>query len=317
MKYLQEQLVILTRDRKGLSKQVIAAILTQALAMTINQVTQAAKNKGITGNPLTALMDKNPQHLNLILAAAVNAATAKVTKGEVKQLVNPETTAAAALAAKAQHSKPIRQPIVQTPHVPDRPPSQLSASASSHPNNYLHDKQPGSFDPSSLSRFFQPRQNARATSSVAATSVPAAASQNVDAQPKPKPAQDNDLESESGTSSSSSSSSESGSESDSGSDDGSASGSGDNSSTSSESESESDSGSEVDEKNNKNEKIDSESIKNNESKDDIPSKDENSSNDNREISKTDEEGHDSKRRKVSEDINEGITEVNVSLEEKF
>ncbi|CAI7394720.1 BBT_collapsed_G0057020.mRNA.1.CDS.1 [Saccharomyces cerevisiae] len=317
MKYLQEQLVILTRDRKGLSKQVIAAILTQALAMTINQVTQAAKNKGITGNPLTALMDKNPQHLNLILAAAVNAATAKVTKGEVKQLVNPETTAAAALAAKAQHSKPIRQPIVQTPHVPDRPPSQLSASASSHPNNYLHDKQPGSFDPSSLSRFFQPRQNARATSSVAATSVPAAASQNVDAQPKPKPVQDNDLESESGTSSSSSSSSESGSESDSGSDDGSASGSGDNSSTSSESESESDSGSEVDEKNNKNEKIDSESIKNNESKDDIPSKDENSSNDNREISKTDEEGHDSKRRKVSEDINEGITEVNVSLGEKL
>ncbi|CAI7340666.1 CGH_1_collapsed_G0016060.mRNA.1.CDS.1 [Saccharomyces cerevisiae] len=187
MKYLQEQLVILTRDRKGLSKQVIAAILTQALAMTINQVTQAAKNKGITGNPLTALMDKNPQHLNLILAAAVNAATAKVTKGEVKQLVNPETTAAAALAAKAQHSKPIRQPIVQTPHVPDRPPSQLSASASSHPNNYLHDKQP----------------------------------------------------------------------------------------------------------------------------------DENSSNDNREISKTDEEGHDSKRRKVSEDINEGITEVNVSLGEKL
>ncbi|CAI4858469.1 ADM_collapsed_G0058340.mRNA.1.CDS.1 [Saccharomyces cerevisiae] len=155
-------------------------------------------------------MDKNPQHLNLILAAAVNAATAKVTKGEVKQLVNPETTAAAALAAKAQHSKPIRQPIVQTPHVPDRPPSQLSASASSHPNNYLHDKQPGSFDPSSLSRFFQPRQNARATSSVAATS-----------------------------------------------------------------------------------------------------------NDNREISKTDEEGHDSKRRKVSEDINEGITEVNVSLGEKL
>lgn len=58
-------------------------------------------------------------------------------------------------------------------------------------------------------------------------------------------------------------------------------------------------------------------LKNNESKDDIPSKDENSSNDNREISKTDEEGHDSKRRKVSEDINEGITEVNVSLEEKL
>ena len=48
LKYLQEQLMILTKDRKGLSKQVIANILTQALAMTINQVTQAAKNKGIS-----------------------------------------------------------------------------------------------------------------------------------------------------------------------------------------------------------------------------------------------------------------------------
>ena len=313
MKYLQEQLVILTRDRKGLSKQVIAAILTQALAMTINQVTQAAKNKGITGNPLTALMDKNPQHLNLILAAAVNAATAKVTKGEVKQLVNPETTAAAALAAKAQHSKPIRQPIVQTPHVPDRPPSQLSASASSHPTNYLHDKPPGSFDPSSLSRFFQPRQNARAAFSAAAASVPVTVSQNVDVQPKPKPAQDNDLESESGTSSSGESSSESGSESDSGSDDGSGSGSGDDSSTSSESESESDSGSEVDEKNSKNNKSDSADIKHNESKDDIPPSDENGNNDKHEIPETDEEGHDSKRQKVSEDINQ----ANVTVGENF
>lgn len=243
MKYLQEQLVILTRDRKGLSKQVIAAILTQALAMTINQVTQAAKNKGITGNPLTALMDKNPQHLNLILAAAVNAATAKVTKGEVKQLVNPETTAA--LAAKAQNSKPITQPIVQTPNVPDRPAPQPSASASSHNINYMHDKPPGPFDPSSLSRFFQPRQNARVASPAAAP-VPVTVTQSVDIPPKPKPTQNSGGESESGSSSSTASSSESESDSDSGSDDGSGSGSdasGDGSSTSSESESESDSGS--------------------------------------------------------------------------
>ena len=309
MKYLQEQLVILTRDRKGLSKQVIAAILTQALAMTINQVTQAAKNKGITGNPLTALMDKNPQHLNLILAAAVNAATAKVTKGEVKQLVNSETTAA--LAAKAQNSKPIPQPIVQTPHVPDRPLSQLSTSTSSHPNNHLHDKARGSFDPSSLSRFFQPRQNARVTSPATA-SVATTVAQNVDIQLKPRSAQENNIESDSSTSSSGSSSSGSGSESDSASDDGSGSGSGDDSSTSSESESESDSGSEVDEKDNKGDKGDNGGIEHNESND-ILRNNENGNSTGRKILETNEEDHDSKRRKMSEVTNQ----VNVVVEEKI
>ncbi|EHM99770.1 Fhl1p [Saccharomyces cerevisiae x Saccharomyces kudriavzevii VIN7] len=306
MKYLQEQLVILTRDRKGLSKQVIAAILTQALAMTINQVTQAAKNKGITGNPLTALMDKNPQHLNLILAAAVNAATAKVTKGEVKQLVDPETTAA--LAAKAQHSKPIPRPIVQTPNVPDIPASQLSSSSSSHSNNYMHDKPAGSFDPSSLSRFFQPRQNAR-VASPAIIPVPATISQNVDILPKPKPIRDSGDESESDSSSSGGSSSGSGSDSDSGSDDESVSGS-DDDSTSSESESGSDSGSEMDEKDDKGDNRDA---KRSETEGKLAHHSENGNNNGRQTLEPDEEGHDSKRRKIDEEI----SPVNVAVEESI
>ncbi|CAI1779358.1 hypothetical protein SEUBUCD650_0P03720 [Saccharomyces eubayanus] len=307
MKYLQEQLVILTRDRKGLSKQVIAAILTQALAMTINQVTQAAKNKGITGNPLTALMDKNPQHLNLILAAAVNAATAKVTKGEVKKLVNPETTAA--LAAKAQNSKPITQPIVQTPNVPERPAPQPSASASSHSINYMHDKPPGPFDPSSLSRFFQPRQNARVASPATAP-VPVTIAQSIDLPPKPTPTQNSGGESESGSSSSTASSSESESDSDSCSDDGSGSGSdgsGDGSSTSSESESDSDSGSEIDEKEDKGQ---SENARHNDTEDDVVHNNDGSSN-GHDTLETDEEGHDSKRRKIDEEIDS----VNIVSEE--
>ncbi|SCU90472.1 LANO_0D08878g1_1 [Lachancea nothofagi CBS 11611] len=150
MKYLQEQLMILTKDRKGLDKHVMASILTQALAMTINQVTQAAKTKGITGNPLTALIDKNPQHLNLILAAAVNAATVKVTNGSVKQLVSmPPPTASPATG----HSNP-----------PVNSSSILSTSNSpSHftPPASLLNKSSDSFDPSSLSKFFQPKQPPR------------------------------------------------------------------------------------------------------------------------------------------------------------
>lgn len=148
MKYLQEQLMILTKDRKGLSKQVFASILTQALAMTINQVSQAAKSKGITGNPLTALMNKNPQHLNLILAAAVNAATSKVTNGKVKQLVDMS------LITKQAIKPPPTLPV-------KRPTPSYNGSGNA---NLSHARPPeGSFDPTSLSRFFQPRQPRVAT----------------------------------------------------------------------------------------------------------------------------------------------------------
>lgn len=157
MKYLQEQLMILTKDRKGLSKQVIASILTQALAMTINQVTQAARNKGITGNPLTALMDKNPQHLNLILAAAVNAATSKVTNGKVKQLVSIPLT--------SEISKQVKNPTANmslnraTMPSPSNNGNRTSSDSIRSVNGAKSAN--SSFDPTSLSRFFQPRQPAR------------------------------------------------------------------------------------------------------------------------------------------------------------
>lgn len=154
MKYLQEQLMVLTRDRKGLSKQVIASILTQALAMTINQVSQAAKSKGITGNPLTALMDKNPQHLNLILAAAVNAATSKVTNGKIKQLVD--------MSQISDITKQVT-PVAARRPASSSPPQSFSSRA----------KGDSSFDPTSLSRFFQPRQPSRmATPPAAESTVP-------------------------------------------------------------------------------------------------------------------------------------------------
>lgn len=148
MKYLQEQLMILTKDRKGLSKQVFASILTQALAMTINQVSQAAKSKGITGNPLTALMNKNPQHLNLILAAAVNAATSKVTNGKVKQLVDISL-----MAKQAAKPPPPSVTVRKTTPAYNSSSGGMSSSGAKPPE--------GSFDPTSLSRFFQPRQPTR------------------------------------------------------------------------------------------------------------------------------------------------------------
>lgn len=187
MKYLQEQLVVLTRDRKGLSKQAIASILTQALAMTINQVSQAAKNKGITGNPLTALMDKNPQHLNLILAAAVNAATSKVTNGKIKQLVD-----------MSQITDITKQ--VKPASIGRKPSSSGTTFNASSGNGGLSPSSKGgsSFDPTSLSRFFQPRQPSRVSTSPAPESTV----------PQKRFLEDNDEEEESSDSDESSSSGE-------------------------------------------------------------------------------------------------------------
>ncbi|SCU77593.1 LAFA_0A02432g1_1 [Lachancea sp. 'fantastica'] len=215
MKYLQEQLMILTKDRKGLDKQVIASILTQALAMTINQVTQAAKSKGITGNPLTALIDKNPQHLNLILAAAVNAATIKVTNGSVKQLVTmPPPTATNGSTVNSSTNTQVNSPSTASAVQPPVPASQPSGQTSE------------SFDPSSLSKFFQPKQPSRV-----ATPNP---TRNV----LPQKRASSETESSSGEESSS----EDGSETE-GSDDSDTSGSSDNENSSSGKDSSSDEGS--------------------------------------------------------------------------
>lgn len=154
MKYLQEQLIILTKERKGLDRQVMAHILTQALAMTINQVTQAAKNKGITGNPLTALIDKNPQHLNLILAAAVNAATVKVTNGKIKNLVNMPPSNVISSTNKQNSSVSIKKDPANRSSLP--PDSQAQDASNISNTSILRSGEP--FDPSSLSKFFQPKQ---------------------------------------------------------------------------------------------------------------------------------------------------------------
>ncbi|AET38328.1 Fhl1p Ecym_2615 [Eremothecium cymbalariae DBVPG len=158
MKYLQQQLMMLTKNRRGLDKQVMAQILTQALAMTINQVAQAAKNKGISGNPLTALIDINPQHLNLILTAAINAATVKVTGGKVKKLVNMPLNSPIATS----NSPPlIKKDSGRKPLAPSsKPPTPSIANPTS--SSTLRPGEP--FDPTSLSKFFQPKQPTRLSS---------------------------------------------------------------------------------------------------------------------------------------------------------
>ncbi|KAL3233847.1 Pre-rRNA-processing protein FHL1 [Nakaseomyces bracarensis] len=211
MKYLQEQLVILTKDRKGLSKQVIANILTQALAMTINQVTQAAKSKGISGNPLTALMDKNPQHLNLILAAAVNAATAKITNGEVKQLVHlPSINSASKTTAKP------RQTVTkQEMKKPTLAKSQSLPKPAKAPTPPIKTTLGSSFDPTSLSKFFQPKQAVRTISAVPTTDNKVIPSKRTRDDIKTNNEEDSEESSSSSGSSESDDDSESGSDSDS------------------------------------------------------------------------------------------------------
>ncbi|QPG72856.1 hypothetical protein FOA43_000158 [Brettanomyces nanus] len=80
LSYLQKELVRLTKDRKMYDKVTTTQILTQALAMTIAQVDQAAKNAGIKGSPLLTLIDKNPKHVTMILSAALNAATIQIAR---------------------------------------------------------------------------------------------------------------------------------------------------------------------------------------------------------------------------------------------
>lgn len=78
--YLQKELISLTKSRKMYDRATSTEILTKALAMTISQVDQAAKNFAIKGFPLVTLIDKNPGHVTKILTAALNAATLQVCK---------------------------------------------------------------------------------------------------------------------------------------------------------------------------------------------------------------------------------------------
>lgn len=72
---LQKELRKLTADRKYPDERTKTQILTQALAMTIAQVNQAAKSVHFKGSPLLNLIEKNPSHMTKILSAALNAAT--------------------------------------------------------------------------------------------------------------------------------------------------------------------------------------------------------------------------------------------------
>ncbi|CDK27354.1 unnamed protein product [Kuraishia capsulata CBS 1993] len=113
--YLQQELIKLTKDRKMNDKQTTTAILTQALAMTIAQVNQAARNAGIQGNPLASLIEKNPQHVTKILTAALNAATAQVMKGKPQPHKAAQAPAPAATPVAAPVPVPHQQPQTARP----------------------------------------------------------------------------------------------------------------------------------------------------------------------------------------------------------
>ncbi|KAG7824421.1 hypothetical protein KL919_002007 [Ogataea angusta] len=119
LSYLQQELIRLTKDRKMYDKETTTQILTQALAMTIAQVNQAAKNAGIQGFPLVTLIDKNPAHITKILSAALNAATIQVTK---KKGLPPPSSSPAPPVSKPVEPAPARSNIQQfarpTPPVP-------------------------------------------------------------------------------------------------------------------------------------------------------------------------------------------------------
>ncbi|CCH41234.1 Pre-rRNA-processing protein [Wickerhamomyces ciferrii] len=123
--HLQQQLVILSKDLKTLvDRPTISAILTQAIAMTIAQVTQAAKTKGITSDPLATLIETNPQQLTRILTVALNAATFKVTNGRIKAPLKVSQSTSSAGNSRAGTPNPVQQspsPRTSSPNVANIP----------------------------------------------------------------------------------------------------------------------------------------------------------------------------------------------------
>ncbi|KAH3669056.1 hypothetical protein OGAPHI_001652 [Ogataea philodendri] len=132
LSYLQKELIRLTKDRKMYDKETTTQILTQALAMTIAQVNQAAKNAGIQGFPLVTLIDKNPAHITKILSAALNAATIQVTKK--KGLTPPASTPPPAPpATKPAEPVPPRSAAQQFARPSPQVPKPLASSNSIKP----------------------------------------------------------------------------------------------------------------------------------------------------------------------------------------
>ncbi|KAG7919187.1 hypothetical protein KL927_001316 [Ogataea polymorpha] len=127
LSYLQQELIRLTKDRKMYDKETTTQILTQALAMTIAQVNQAAKNAGIQGFPLVTLIDKNPAHITKILSAALNAATIQVTK---KKGLPPPDNSPAPPVSKPVEPVPARSNIQQFARPSPPVPKPLATSGS-------------------------------------------------------------------------------------------------------------------------------------------------------------------------------------------
>lgn len=145
--HLQQQLVVLSKDLKTLvDRPTISAILTQAIAMTIAQVTQAAKTKGITSDPLATLIETNPQQLTRILTVALNAATFKVTNGRIKaplsispSVENSAANSRAGTPALPQHSPPPPASLQQ--HVPSPTVSKIPIQPIQHQQPQLQQQQ--------------------------------------------------------------------------------------------------------------------------------------------------------------------------------
>ncbi|KAG7699155.1 hypothetical protein KL915_001447 [Ogataea haglerorum] len=127
LSYLQQELIRLTKDRKMYDKETTTQILTQALAMTIAQVNQAAKNAGIQGFPLVTLIDKNPAHITKILSAALNAATIQVTK---KKGLPPPSSSPAPSISKPVEPASTRSNIQQFARPSPPVPKPLATSGS-------------------------------------------------------------------------------------------------------------------------------------------------------------------------------------------
>lgn len=127
LSYLQKELIQLTKNRyNNFDKVTTTEILTQALAMTINQVGQAAKSAGIKGSPLVTLIDKNPQHITKILTAALNAATLQITRK--KGLPTPSTAPSVAKKSSPTPTQSNLQPKPIAPKPEIKPSSSPSAT---------------------------------------------------------------------------------------------------------------------------------------------------------------------------------------------